>query len=681
MNQKNLFLSVLFFFISTVLFAQTKHALIVAIGNYPDPAKNKWKVINSVNDIPLIKNALVMNQRFEEKNVQLLVDAQATRQGIIDALDKLYKSVNNGDIVVVHFSSHGQQLEDDNGDEIDGLDEAIVPYGAAFSRNPDKYKELQAGYLRDDIFGDKITQIRNKLGKDGDILVILDACHSGSGTRDAQTTEIRGGNEMMTSSNFSNTKFSGKDTAGVFNENEGTKLSADAATLVLISGAQAKESNFECFDDNDKPVGSLSYAFSKAISALKGNITYRGLFAQIESIMLDKAPKQKPVLEGDAIDRELFGGKYVKQQPYFSIIPAQSNAEQIGLNGGFVSGITAGSVIKFYKTGTTSTAGQTPVGTGKVTSSSSFSSVVQLDKPDSMLARTNPWAFVNELAYGTQKVKLMVPGNKDVAKLVQDSLKHFQLIEFSKNFDLFLDTSGTATNWALKYPNSGEVFVDGFSFTPGTNMNALREALKRFDRFRYLKGLSFAEPGLSAQVDLVFLDGKNIDSAKIRSRTNMGRLELQVGDEVYLRIANTGDVDFFVNIVDIQPDGIINAIMPNKKVKNRLGNPSPVKWEDCQVPASKTRVFDNLAIKIGKPYGEEIFKVFISRSALDLEDILTSKNEQEAIGKRGVLNGLEKIFVDSNVNEVGKRGGEVTNVSTDQNGTIFSVNFQIVPKK
>jgi hypothetical protein len=682
MNIKTLFLAATLCFVTGFSFSQTKHALIVAIGNYPDPVINHWKVISSLNDIPLIKNALINNQQFDEKNIRVLADSQATKKGIVDALDDLVRSVKSGDIVVIHFSSHGQQIEDDNNDEIDGLDEAIVPYGAVYSSDPKKFEQFSPGYLRDDLFGDKVIQLRNKLGKNGDLLVIIDACHSGSGTRGVETAKIRGGNAPMVSNKFSTKRISNTEDAGVFKENSGTRLSADAATYVVISGAQAKEINYECSDDNDNPVGSLSYSFSKAISTLKGNITYRGLFALIENVMREKAPNQKPVLEGDGIDRELFGGKYEKQQPYFSINRSLSKNNLVVLNAGFVSGISKGSEINFFEAGTNSTIGKKPVNSGKVTSVSSFTSTVKLDSADENLSKMNPWAFINELAYGDAKLKLFVNDIKTVAKMVQDSLKDFQLIEFNPACDLFLDTSGSINNWALKYPNSGYIFQDGFLFSGNNSMQRLKDALKRFGRSRYLSGLMFSEPGLSAKVQLVFMDDKgNIDSARLQSRTHLGRLELKEEDQVYLRIINNGNKQFYINIVDIQPDGIINPVLPNKNLKDKNDNPSPIKWEDCLVKKYDTLFLRNLAIGISKPYGEETFKIFLSSSPIDLEDILTSKDENNLPqNKRGVLNGLEKIFINSSIKENGTRGVEGTKVNTDENGTVFSLNFRIMKK-
>ena len=87
-----------------------------------------------------------------------------------------------GDIVVLHYSGHGQQIYDDDGDEIDGYDEAIIPYDGKISFKTGKYGG--ENHLRDDELGRMINQIRKKIGQAGDVIVILDSCHSGTATRD-----------------------------------------------------------------------------------------------------------------------------------------------------------------------------------------------------------------------------------------------------------------------------------------------------------------------------------------------------------------------------------------------------------------------------------------------------------------------------------------------------------------
>lgn len=629
--------------------------------------------------MPLIQNAL-QKQNFQSGNISTIVDSAATKKGIERALDKLIQSSARGDVVVVHISSHGQQLEDDNvNEEADGLDEAIVPYGAVFFIDKSIYSKVATGYFRDDLFGENVTQLRNKLGKSGDLLVIIDACHSGSGTRGGVAL-ARGNNSPMVSANFEKKKItSTKDPNGVFKENTRTKLNlADAATYVLLSGAQAQELNFECLDDQNKAVGSLSYAFSKAISNLEGKITYRALFAQIEGVMREKAPKQKPVLEGDGIDRELFGGKYQRQQPYITINPAQSDSRKISLNAGTVSGCTVGSVISFYPAGTTGVNSAEPIAKGTVTAAGNFTATVKLDKDNADLVKQRPWAFVTETMYGNNKIKLSLDSLQEAdSKKLREVLKNFQLAEINSSCELYIGRSESGSGWALRYANTGSLFADDVDIT---NPEAVKEVLKRYDPFRYLNNLKFTEQGLSARVELVFLDEKgNTDHAKIKSRTKFGRLELKEDDDVYLKVVNTGTKKNYVNVVDIQPDGKINPVIPNKKLLDINDNPAPIRWEDCAVNKGDSLFNKTLVIKIAPPYGEEVFKVFLSADPLDLEDILTT-NDDASSRSRGVLNNLAKIFKESEVNNSGTRGAG-GKINTAQNGTIFGLNFTIVPNQ
>ena len=677
MKKRLLLLFAFIFFVAAQTKAQTKRALIIAIGKY-EVAKTRWPEINVENDVVLIRESL-RKQNFQQENIIVLKDAAATKAEIIKALDKLTQNSGPGDVVVIHFSSHGQQLEDDGDDEMDKLDEAIVPFDAIYNSNPVEFQKYAGGYFRDDLFGEKVTAIRNSLGSKGDLLVLMDACHSGTGTRGAGTSLARGSKPPMVSDKFDSKKEIVSDEAGVFKESTRAKLKPDAATYVVISGAQAQQLNYETFDENKKAVGSLSYAFCKALSTLDGTTSYRGLFASIEGIMREKSPKQKPVMEGDGTDRELFGGKYVKQKAYFNVLPKQSNNEVIEINGGTVSGITEGSVVSFYTAGTVDPAGKEPLKKGKVTAVRNFSATVKLDTPETELFKKSPWAFITELSYGTKKIKLSI--NKNIpgaAAKIQTAFKDFQLVELNSNGGLYLDTSGSVDTWIYKYANSGIPFGSETFLLSDTA--TMKETLKRFDRFQYLQNLKFNEQGMSAKVEIVFLDAdKNIDKAKLASRTKLTGLELKKGDEVYLKITNTGDKKFYINIVDVQPDGKINPVLPNKNLKDKDGYPAPVRAEDCTVNKGDSLLLKNLTIKIWPPYGEETLKVFLSGEKLDLEDILTDDaNDGQSRGISGVLNNMAKIFKNSKVNNNGTRGIETT-VNTAQNGTIFSVGFTIVP--
>lgn len=175
--------------IYTDLCQATKYALVVGIGDYP--VENGWKPINGDNDIPLVRDILYTNG-FSNINIHELQNAEATASAIRQAFDQLINSVQEGDIIYIHFSGHGQQVTDLNGDEEDGWDEAWIPFDAQKTYLEGIY-EGQNHILDDDI-NKYLYQLRQSIGDAGKIIVVADACHSGDGWRseEQEALVIRG---------------------------------------------------------------------------------------------------------------------------------------------------------------------------------------------------------------------------------------------------------------------------------------------------------------------------------------------------------------------------------------------------------------------------------------------------------------------------------------------------------
>ena len=163
--------------------AQTKRALVIGLGEQQDKA---WNKINGDKDVPLVQGML-KNAGF--KLVTTLVNRQATKTGIIGAFRKMTAFCKQGDVVYIHYSGHGQQMADVHNDEKDGLDECWIPY--------DAYRKASATYhgekhLTDDELNVYLNAIRHKIGAKGKLLVVIDACHSGDGTRGDNDEVVRG---------------------------------------------------------------------------------------------------------------------------------------------------------------------------------------------------------------------------------------------------------------------------------------------------------------------------------------------------------------------------------------------------------------------------------------------------------------------------------------------------------
>lgn len=107
--------------------AQNKLALLIGIGQYPQ--ESGWPTIHGDNDVTIIKD-LLFDQDFKEENIFTLTNSTATKASITSTLEALRQKAKQGDIVYIHFSGHGQQVTDLDGDEDDHYDEAWIPYDA-----------------------------------------------------------------------------------------------------------------------------------------------------------------------------------------------------------------------------------------------------------------------------------------------------------------------------------------------------------------------------------------------------------------------------------------------------------------------------------------------------------------------------------------------------------------------
>jgi hypothetical protein len=152
--------------LSATSFAGTQRALLIGISNYQ---ANLTPLAGSRNDVLLIRELLVQKYGFEQANIRTMLDEEATRAEILAAIRTLSETAASDDIVLIHYSGHGSQAPDTNGDEPDGQDETILPYD---SRTPG------IADITDDELNALISGFRSKK-----VIVTLDSCHSGTGTR------------------------------------------------------------------------------------------------------------------------------------------------------------------------------------------------------------------------------------------------------------------------------------------------------------------------------------------------------------------------------------------------------------------------------------------------------------------------------------------------------------------
>ena len=233
------------------LSAQQKHALLIGISNYPqyDYADASWTPIHGTNDVQLI-SPILAKQGFK---INTLTNESATHEAVGNSLKDLGNSVHAGDIVYIHLSGHGQAVEDENGDEADGWDEAFIPFDAERSYRENGYQG--ENHLLDDEFNVYLNAIRRKVGETGIVYVVMDACHAGSsyrGEEEQDSVYVRG-TEIGFSKN-------GKTYTPRINRSGNLLITSEdgMAPIYMLEACRSYEVNIE-IKQNGTFYGPLSY--------------------------------------------------------------------------------------------------------------------------------------------------------------------------------------------------------------------------------------------------------------------------------------------------------------------------------------------------------------------------------------------------------------------------------------
>lgn len=122
------------------------------------------------NDVFNIKNVLTSKMGYSDKNITVMTEKRGikpTKKNILNQIVKLINSAikENLDEIWFHYSGHGTNIRDNDGDEKDGRDECLCPVDY-----------MHSGLIRDDLLHECFSHLPEKTR----CICIMDCCHSGS---------------------------------------------------------------------------------------------------------------------------------------------------------------------------------------------------------------------------------------------------------------------------------------------------------------------------------------------------------------------------------------------------------------------------------------------------------------------------------------------------------------------
>ncbi|KAL5633478.1 hypothetical protein ACGC1H_003843 [Rhizoctonia solani] len=291
-----------------------KKALCIGI-NYRGIQPKERELDGCINDANSVAEFLTQQFGFQRQNIVKLTDDATdpyllpTKANIISAMNWLVKDARPDDSLFFHFSGHGGQVADLDGDEIDGHDEVIYPVDFEAS-----------GHIDDDTIHDLIVR---PLPPGCRLTALFDCSHSGTaldlpyvytsrgktkepsrwvdagqGLLDAGRSTMRGDMKGMFKG-FGN-MFKSETRLQKKAARHAKETRTNPADIVAWAACKDFEQSDDVVDDG-KAIGAISYAFTEALKR-QHQQSYQELLNNIRELVRDKCDQKPQLTSSHPID-------------------------------------------------------------------------------------------------------------------------------------------------------------------------------------------------------------------------------------------------------------------------------------------------------------------------------------------------------------------------------------------
>jgi hypothetical protein len=266
-----------------------KKAVLIGVNRYRMAGAD---LRGCVNDVKNMKAVLTGAYGFRATDIATLLDFAATRKAIEAAIASLVLKARTGDVLLVHFSGHGSNVPDDDGDEADRRDEILCPTDLDW-KNP----------LRDDFIRKTVKAMPDGVS----LTFITDCCHSGSITRAVVPPDAPVMERYLPSPWDLAAVESGRRTRGtvrgtLHQSSRSMRRNRDVVAVagmreILISGCRADQTSADAWIKGSYN-GALTYYLVDVLNSARGPLTHRELHERVSAKISRGGYDQVPQLEG-----------------------------------------------------------------------------------------------------------------------------------------------------------------------------------------------------------------------------------------------------------------------------------------------------------------------------------------------------------------------------------------------
>jgi hypothetical protein len=245
----------------------SKKALLIGINYYDTPSA---KLNGCVNDVVNMRNMLIDAYGYDSANITVLRDDatnavdKPTAANIVSRLTSIISQSASLKEIWIHYSGHGSQIKDTNGEESDKKDEVIVPADY-----------LRVGLITDDMIFNIVKQSRCPT------MLIFDSCNSGTvcdlmwnfnATSATQVSAVKTNNTAITNPN-----------------------------LYCFSGCRDDQTSADTYSTNSQQAcGAMTSAVIECLRWNKHNVDVKKLYIDVVAFLRQNGLTQVPQLSSSS---------------------------------------------------------------------------------------------------------------------------------------------------------------------------------------------------------------------------------------------------------------------------------------------------------------------------------------------------------------------------------------------
>lgn len=525
-----------------------KWALLVGIDRYPGFG-SEVQLEGCVNDVQILRDALIRRFGFTEERMTVLLNERATRDGILDAMEDLVRKVGEDDVVVFHYSGHGSQKREPEGeeDEPDGWDETLVPFDSG--RFPRQNRDI----TDDEIYG----WLLRLTARTPHVTLIIDSCHSGTVVRKDFGGKVR----WVCGEKPSHDSPGQPVLRGASTEGPSGWLPL-GGKYVLLAACASMETASEIPVGEPEPVrhGALTYlVVQELMSPSFTGGTYRELFERLSPRVKALSLSQNPQLEGDR-DREVFGVQRIHPMPFLSV--RSREGDKVVLDAGGACGLTVGSEWEIYEPGTRSVqddAGK--IGEVIVTAvRATFSEARILKEGKDLRIEAGARAVETVRCLKAARLKVEIVARADRRRELVDFLLSSSLVVEARPGEP-ADARISLEDWTAILADGTHLWGPALHRDQSETWKMLRENLENAARLRGIAELRNPASLLHGLVDLMLYRLEGGQCLPPESDEN-GDPVFTEGDRVVLEVRNRSDKEVYIYLLDIGLTGKVVLVYP-----------------------------------------------------------------------------------------------------------------------